>query len=269
MLVGPHSVRLMSITRAHGGPQTKRRRWIALLASAVLLDGGALYGRASSVTRVDAPLSIVLAIDTGSSIHLDMEHLREGLRQFVNRIESNERVEICTFGDRLQCAPFTRAQRVMFDDIKALPLHDDARVFDSLDRAIDELRDADGRRVVVVFAMKPDWRWSTSPKHVLKDAQRHGVAIYAVGLDVRYYDGDDFIDGRPDPELEHLVRESGGKFFEVTNDHDIASAFAQLAKDAGLSAPRVETPDDDPRSTFCSSEAVARPSGLREDSCRP
>jgi len=229
MIVGPNSVRLMSITSAHG-PQTKRRRWIALLAAAVLLDGGALYGRASSATRVDAPLSIVLAIDTGSSIHLDMEHLREGLRQFVNRIESNERVEICSFGDRLQCAPFTRAQRVMFDDINSLPLHDDARVFDSLDGAIDEVRPLGGRRVVIVFAMKPDWRWSISPKRVLKDAQAYGVTVYAVGLDVRYYDGDDFVDGRPDPELEHLVRKSGGTFFEATGNQDIADAFERLAK---------------------------------------
>jgi hypothetical protein len=208
----------------------KRCAWIVAIVVALLTDRGSMAAPASSDTRADRPLSIVLAIDTGSSIHLDMEHVREGLRQFVNQIEPNEQVEICSFGNRLQCAPFTRAQQVMFEDINALSPHDDARVFDSLDGAIDEVRSVAGRRVVIAFAMKPDWTWSTSPKRVLKDAQTYGVTVYAVGLDVRYYDGDDFVDGRPDPELEHLVRKSGGTFFEVTSSQGIAGAFERLAK---------------------------------------
>ena len=228
--VNPRGGRRMLVIPVPRRSSIKKWTCIAAVAAALLADGRSMYARTSTAAQADRSLSIVLAIDTGSSIHLDMEHVREGLRQFVNRVEPGERVSICSFGARLRCAPFTRDQQTMLEDVSALAPHDDARVFDSIDGAIDRVRPVDGRRVVIVFAMKPDWRSSTSPKRVLNDAQTAGVTVYAVNLDVRYYDGDDFIDGRPDPELEHLVRESGGAFFEATGGPDLAGAFDRLAE---------------------------------------
>jgi len=92
------------------------------------------------------------------------------------------------------------------------------------------LRDADGRRVVVVFTTRPATRDSDRPKDVLVNAREAGVTVYAVALDVRYFDGDDFVDGRPDPDLEHVVRETGGTLFEIDDERSVPGAFLAVAR---------------------------------------
>ena len=219
----------MFTLRARSCRRVKPRSWMMAILLASLLDGAALHGNASSTAAIGKPLSIVLAVDTGSSIRVDLDHVRDGMRRFVQHLAPADRAELCSFGSRPQCAPFTRDHRNMLESIRSLSTHDDARLFDSIERAIDDVRVRDGQRVVVVFAMEPDWRWSVSPKRVLRDALSANVTVYAVGLDVRYFDGDEFVDGNPDPALEHLVRKTGGKFLEATRNRDIPAVFERLA----------------------------------------
>jgi len=216
--------------RGRSGWRISPRSWIMAVVLTCLMAHSALTVTASRAGAAARALSIVLAVDTGSSMRVDFDHVRDGLRRFVQRLAPADRVELCSFGSRPECAPFTRDHRNVLETIRGLSAHNDARLFDSIERAIDDVRLRDGRRVVVVFAMEPDWRWSASPRRVLRDALSAGVTVYAVGLDVRYFDGDEFVDGKPDPNLEGLAKKTGGKFIEVTRNRDIPSEFDRLAR---------------------------------------
>ena len=210
----------------------KVRAWFGAIVVTLIFDWAALYGRPSEPpAALDSPASVVLAVDTGSSMRFELHDLRAGLREFIRALGTHDRAQMCSFGGVLRCAPFTRDRRTLLGEVAEIQYHQDARMFDSIDEALDALREARGRRIIVVFTMVPDFRWSVSPKRVLADARAAGVSVYAVNLEVRYFDGDAFVDGQPDPELDRLVRETGGDYVEVDEARDLPSAFSRIAKE--------------------------------------
>lgn len=202
------------------------------LAIVTIVMVGAVSVRASGPgLPASDPLNVVLAIDTSASDRVDLRAIREGVRRFVDGLRQGDRAGVCSFGDQLQCAAPTSDRLALLNAIGGIGSHRGTRLFDSISDAVDRLREANGRRVVIVFTTHPSTRDTDNPKDVLANARAAGVTVYAVALDVRYFDGDDIVDGRPDPDLDHVVRGTGGKLFEIDDESAIADAFRGVARE--------------------------------------
>jgi VWFA-related protein len=108
-----------------------------------------------------------------------------------------------------------------------------------VDQALGSFGDAAGRRVVLVLS---DGRNQPAPGfgerfvtvvEVIERAQREDVMIYAVGLHSRYRGQAamrmGLLDDLPDAELPRAAEETGGGYFEVRPQDDLAAAFVRVA----------------------------------------
>ena len=173
------------------------------------------HGRARTITSFTGPgarpVSLVLAVDTGSTPRIDLRCLQAAASTFVSSLRSQDQGEVCSFGNAIRCGGFFSSDsRTLANELSELRSRDDAKIFDAIDAGITRLDGVDGRRVIVVFTAGPDTDSRVNPAKVLAHAQSSNAMVYVIGVDLRFFDGDDFVDGRPDPELERLARETGG-----------------------------------------------------------
>jgi VWFA-related protein len=175
------------------------------------------------------PVSIVLALDEGSTPRIDLQRLREAAGAFVVGLRAQDQAQLCSFGNTVQCGgSFTNNSRVLVNELSEIRSRDGARLFDAIDAGIARLEKVNGRRVVVVFTGAPDTDSRINPATVLAHAQAASAMVYAIGIDLRFFDGDDFVDGKPDPELETLARETGGKYLELEHWKELPAAFNRV-----------------------------------------
>lgn len=191
------------------------------------------HGQARAITSFTGPgtppVSMVLAIDTGSTPRIDLRRLREAASAFVRSLRSQDQGQVCSFGNAIRCGgAFTNDSRTLSNELGEFRPRDGARIFDAIDAGIARLDGVNGRRVIVVFTAGPDTDSRVNPATVLAHAQSSNAMVYVIGVDLRFFDGDDFVDGRPDPELERLARETGGAYFELEDWKELPSAFARI-----------------------------------------
>jgi hypothetical protein len=70
--------------------------------------------------------------------------------------------------------------------------------------------------------------------------------VYGIGLQTRYYDGEDFVDSRPDRTLMTLAAETGGGYFEPDKASDLMSTVERIGRELRsqyLLAFRSSSPD--------------------------
>src|SRR5205823_7771242 len=62
-------------------------------------------------------------------------------------------------------------------------------------------------------------------------ARTDEVMIYAIGLESRYFNGQQQVRTRPDSGLRKVADETGGGYFELTKASELASTFTKVAQE--------------------------------------
>jgi Ca-activated chloride channel family protein len=109
-------------------------------------------------------------------------------------------------------------------------------VWISIDRAITELSNLDGRRVVLIFS---DGRDEPVPtlmpvklKDVMERARLTNIMVYALGFaDVQRRPGKDPKIVPPDSGLRRLADDSGGGYFEIRDTEKLGEVFTRVAEE--------------------------------------
>ena len=189
-------------------------------------------GRPAAMTAFVPPgrsVSAALVLGTGAAVRGGLGSVREGAQAFVGGLSDRDRAIVCAYGSDLLCDhAFATNRAELWNRIEHIQYLHGTRVFDAIDAAIMNLSEAEGRRVIVALTARFDTQSAVKPAAVLAHARQSDVMVYVIGVDERYYDGDEFITGRPDPDLQQLVRETGGRYFERESWDDVPSAFAAL-----------------------------------------
>jgi Ca-activated chloride channel family protein len=96
---------------------------------------------------------------------------------------------------------------------------------------MEELKDVEGRKVVLVFTDGDDTASRRGMGDVLDRARQEEVMVYAIGLQSEFFNGQRMVRSRPDRSLRRLAEETGGGYFELQKTAELAPTFTRVAQE--------------------------------------
>jgi Ca-activated chloride channel family protein len=191
--------------------------------------------RPQTITYFDnlvQPITVVVMLDTSGSMTGSIALLKAAAEQFLIRLLPDDRARVGAFNDKIQFGrPFTNDRDGLIADVKDLDYGNGTRLWDAVATSLDELRQVEGRRVVLVFTDGDDTESSTRFGTVIDRARSEDVMVYAIGLESNYFNGQRRVRSRPDSGLRRLADETGGGYFELTKTSDLAPTFTRIAQE--------------------------------------
>jgi Ca-activated chloride channel family protein len=176
------------------------------------------------------PITVIVMLDTSGSMTASIGILKAGAEQFLLRLLKGDRARVGDFNDKIQMvSPLSGDRDELIASLGDIDFGYPTRLYDAIAAGLDELREIEGRKVVLVFTDGDDTASRTRFRTVLDRAQTEEVMVYAIGLQ-----GDDVINGRhirtrPDRSLKTLAGETGGGYFELSKTDQLTSTFTRVA----------------------------------------
>jgi Ca-activated chloride channel family protein len=177
--------------------------------------------------------SVVVMLDTSGSMTESIGLLKEAAEQFVIRLLPEDRGMVGAFNDKIEfpISTFTSNRDELAGALKDLDFGYPTRLYDAIEASIQQLRDVQGRRVVLVFTDGDDSASKIGMGKVLDQARADEVMIYAIGLESEYFNGQYKVRTRPDRGLKRLADETGGGYFELKKTDDLGATFTRVAQE--------------------------------------
>jgi Ca-activated chloride channel homolog len=176
------------------------------------------------------PVTVVVMLDTSGSMTGNLAILKEGAEQFLLRLLPGDRARVGDFNDKIQMlSPMSGDRDELIASLANVDFGYPTRLCDAIAEGLNGLKEADGRKVVLVFTDGDDNSSRTRFSTVLDRAQVEEVMVYAIGLQ-----GAENINGRrvrtmPDRVLKRLAEATGGGYFELKNTDLLTSTFTRIA----------------------------------------
>ena len=176
------------------------------------------------------PSTVVVMLDTSGSMTGNIGILRDGAEQFLLRLLRGDRARVGDFNDKIQMlSPMSGDRDELIASLANIDFGNPTRLYDAIAEGLNELREIEGRKVVLVFTDGDDTYSRTRFGTVLDRAQVEEVMVYAIGLQ-----GQDYVKGRlmrtmPDRSLKKLAEATGGGYFELKKTDQLTSTFTRIA----------------------------------------
>ena len=159
------------------------------------------------------PITVVVMLDTSSSMTLNLDLLMAGAEQFLIRMLPEDKGKVGAFNAKIQILPetgFTGDRDELIEALDRLQFGNPTRLYDAVAASIQELKDVEGRKVVLVFTDGENTMGDTGWRDVVEEARVNDVMIYSIGMEAEYHNGLRFTKTRPDGRLEDFAEETGG-----------------------------------------------------------
>ncbi len=139
------------------------------------------------LATVNAPFSVVLLLDTSGSTKEKLPMIQRAAIAFVEQLSSADEVKVISFDDSVRdWNEFTSDKAVIRKAISQTTSGQGTKVYDAVERALNNLRPVSGRRAIVVFTDGVDWHSDmASYEGTLKNLDESGVIIYPIRFDTR------------------------------------------------------------------------------------
>lgn len=179
------------------------------------------------------PITVVVMLDTSISTTNVMRLIMGGAEQFLIRMLPDDRARVGAFNDKIEIEPaeFVGDRDLLIDALDDLDFGNDTRLHDAVAASLDSLLGIEGRRVVLVLTDGQDSASRTSWRNALRRAVAEEVMIYAIGLEVEYFDGARQRRTTPDRSLRRLAEETGGGYFELQETDDLGPTFTRVSQE--------------------------------------
>lgn len=179
------------------------------------------------------PFSVAVMLDTSASMTGSLDLLKDAAEQFIIRLLPEDRGMVGAFNDKIQfpIASFTSDRDELAGALRELGFGNPTRLFDAIEAGIQQLREVQGRRVVLVFTDGEDTASKIGQGKVLDQARADEVMIYSIGLESEYFNGQYRVRTRPDRGLRRLADETGGGYFELKKTDDLGPTFTRVAQE--------------------------------------
>ena len=180
------------------------------------------------------PITVVVMIDTSGSITASLGLVKDGAEQFLLRLLPDDKAQVGEFSDKIKFHPgsfISDRDRLIYLLKHELDFGYPTRLYDAIDQSIDRLLPEDGRKVVIVFTDGDDTASKVGSGKVMDRAREKDMMIYAVGLQVEYFNGQQRVRSSPDRGLKRLAEDTGGGYFELKKTADLGETFTRVAQE--------------------------------------
>ncbi len=194
--------------------------------------GGGGAGLVTSALVVDRSLSM--------EDEAKLAGAQEAAAAFVELMRPGDRAAVLPFNDAVgRAAPFTADQDELREAISRLRADGGTALYDAVVAGVELLRDAPGRRLLVVLsdgqdcstpfdACPDEYGSERTLDEAIAYAQAAGQPVAVVGLGERAGGDRDGID---EAVLQQIAAETGGRYFYAPRAGDLAELYADLAGD--------------------------------------
>ena len=181
----------------------------------------------------DLPITLLLVLDTSESVAgAPLDQLRAAAEAAATTLRAEDRVGLVTFSDKLRMvveppAPVSdlpaALRRVRAGGATAL--------YDAAFAAFLLREQTVGRVLMLVFSDGADTNSNKRSGEVLKRARAEEVMIYAIGLEMDYFDGRRQRRSEPDSNLRKFAKETGGGYFQLRATDELGPTFTRVAQE--------------------------------------
>jgi Ca-activated chloride channel family protein len=174
------------------------------------------------------PINVVVMLDTSGSMTLTIDLLKQAAEQFLLRLLPEDQARVGAFNDKIQFnSRWTNDRDQLITDAKNLDYGNGTRLWDAIGASLDELKQIDGRKVILVFTDGDDTESKMRLGTIIDRARAEEVMIYAIGLASKFMG----TTTKPDSGLRKISDESGGGYFELKRATDLAPTFTKVAQE--------------------------------------
>jgi Ca-activated chloride channel family protein len=182
------------------------------------------FREASSDQAERVPLTVVLVLDTSGSMNESMHFLQEAVLNFVYKLEDVDTAMVVSFNDSVKgSAEFTgdldRLERI----VDGLQAWGGTSLYDAIHYSLNRIRDAPGRKAVIVFSDGADTTSTLRDRDVVDYARAVEATVYCIGFKGAGPGGS------PRGFLKKIARETGGQFFSPGNVGDLIQVFSDIS----------------------------------------
>jgi VWFA-related protein len=178
------------------------------------------------------PITVVVMLDTSLSMTGSIKLLQEAAEQFVLRLLPDDKGKVGAFNDKIEVSDrYTNNRDELISAVKDLDYGNATRLYDALAVGLDELKGLEGRRVILVFTDGDDQGSKVGMGSVIERARAEEVMVYAIGLESHFFNGQRQVRTRPDGGLKRIADETGGGYFELQKNAELASTFTKVAQE--------------------------------------
>lgn len=168
------------------------------------------------------PLSIVLVLDSSGSMHDNMRFLREAVLNFVYKLEDVDQALVVSFNQSVKgSAEFTGDIDRLERFVEGLQAWGGTSLYDGTDYALGRIKDAPGRKALVVFSDGADTTSSLEDKQVVDFARAVEATVYCIGFKGPGSRG----------FLRRIASETGGQYFSPNNVSDLIKVFNEISEE--------------------------------------
>ena len=178
------------------------------------------------------PFTAVVMMDYSASMTANLDRLQAAAEQFLLRMLPEDKAQVGSFSDKIQFSgEFTSDRDDLIFALRDLQFGNPTRLYDAINESMAMLRQAENRKVVVVFTDGDDTASRVRMGDVLDRARDEEVMIYSIGLESEYFNGQRRVRTRPDRGLRRLSDETGGGYFELKKTDDLGPTFSRVAQE--------------------------------------
>ena len=140
------------------------------------------------LATVNAPFTMVLLLDTSGSTKEKLPMIQRAAIAFVEQLGPTDKVKVISFDDSVKdWNEFTSDKAVIRKAISQTTSGEGSKVYDAVERSLNNLRPVSGRRAIVVFTDGVDWHSDRGGSYegTLKNLDESGVIVYPIRFDTR------------------------------------------------------------------------------------
>ena len=205
-------------------------------------------GRPQQVTKFelvrDLPLTLGLTLDTSGSMNASLIEAKRAAMDFLAAVLTvRDRCFAVGFAERPGLLmPLTSDARALEMAFRDLPAIGSTSLHDALIYSLYQFRGVRGRKAMVLLSDGDDTSSLAAFEDALGFAQRSGVAIYTIGLDI----GAASLGIRG--KLQKLAEETGGRTFFIEHAGELSGVYEQIERELRSQYLVAFSPDPQPKS---------------------
>lgn len=173
----------------------------------------------------DRPVHAAILLDVSASMEDRLDPARQAaLGFFRDVVDPDDRAALVTFNDRPQLAvPFTADLPKLGTGLAALQAERGTALWDSVIYGLYVFNGVAGQKALLVLSDGEDESSRFSFDEALELAQRSGVTVYAIGLDLPR--------GQGRRQLGRLAEVTGGRSFLIDGVEELDGVYRQIEED--------------------------------------
>ncbi len=168
------------------------------------------------------PLSIILVLDTSGSMRDNMRFLQESVLNFVYKLEEVDSALVVSFNESVKgSAEFTDDIDRLERFVEGLQAWGGTSLNDAIHYSLGRIKDAPGRKALIVFSDGDDTTSQLQEKDVVDYARAVEATVYSIGFKGPGSRG----------FLRKLANETGGQYYAPDKVSELIKVFNEISNE--------------------------------------